>query len=197
MAPKRGMSADDKREKLLELFHETGDVFMLKDVEKQGMKKGIVLQSIKDVLQSLVDDDLVHQEKIGASNYFWSFKGETSAKIDTDIGKLEASISASDSRAVELTKMISASKAGKEDSVERAEKMAEMTELKRQVEALQGELAKFKDNDPEAVKAMVEGAALAKAGANRWLDNIDTLRSWCNKQFSGREEELNWSWSPL
>jgi len=36
-------------------------------------KKGIVTQSVKEVLQSLVDDNLVSFEKIGTSNYFWSF----------------------------------------------------------------------------------------------------------------------------
>lgn len=29
--------------------------------------------SVKDVLQSLVDDNLVDSERIGTSNYFWSF----------------------------------------------------------------------------------------------------------------------------
>lgn len=31
------------------------------------------MQSVKEVLQSLVDDNLVTSEKIGTSNYFWSF----------------------------------------------------------------------------------------------------------------------------
>ena len=29
--------------------------------------------SVKEVLQSLVDDNLVDQERIGTSNYFWSY----------------------------------------------------------------------------------------------------------------------------
>lgn len=32
--------------------------------------------AIKDVLQSLVDDGLVHAEKIGTSNYYWAFPSE-------------------------------------------------------------------------------------------------------------------------
>lgn len=43
----------------------------LQDVEKLASKKGVVLQTIKEVLQSLVDDGMVHQDKIGSSNYFW------------------------------------------------------------------------------------------------------------------------------
>ena len=41
------------------------------DVEKLAAKEGVVLQTVKEVLQSLVDDDMVHQDRIGASNYFW------------------------------------------------------------------------------------------------------------------------------
>jgi hypothetical protein len=40
-------------------------VFQLKDIEKLGVKKGVIAQAIKDVLQSLVDDNLVCCEKIG------------------------------------------------------------------------------------------------------------------------------------
>lgn len=33
----------------------------------------LVQQSVKDVLQTLVDDGLVTVEKIGISNFYWSF----------------------------------------------------------------------------------------------------------------------------
>ena len=48
---KRGMSAEEKRTVLLGIFHEFAEVFVLKDIEKLGSKKGVVLQSIKDVVQ--------------------------------------------------------------------------------------------------------------------------------------------------
>lgn len=32
-----------------------------------------VTNTVKDVLQSLVDDNLVNTDKIGTSNYYWSF----------------------------------------------------------------------------------------------------------------------------
>lgn len=41
--------------------------FKLKDLEKLGPKKGVISQSVKDVVQSLVDDDLVFKDKIGTS----------------------------------------------------------------------------------------------------------------------------------
>lgn len=64
--------------KMLEIFHETKDFFQLKDLEKIAPKeKGIVLQSVKDVLQSLVDDGLVDSDKIGTSIYYWSYPNKT------------------------------------------------------------------------------------------------------------------------
>ena len=39
----------------------------LKEVERLGPRKGVISQSVKDVLQSLVDDDLVCRDKIGTS----------------------------------------------------------------------------------------------------------------------------------
>ena len=39
----------------------------LKELEKLGPKKGVITQSVKDVVQSLVDDDLVLKDKIGTS----------------------------------------------------------------------------------------------------------------------------------
>ncbi|GJY68713.1 meiotic nuclear division protein 1 homolog isoform X2 [Tanacetum coccineum] len=37
----------------------------LKELEKLGPRKGVISQSVKDVVQSLVDDDLVSKDKIG------------------------------------------------------------------------------------------------------------------------------------
>lgn len=46
----------------------------LQELEKIAPKeKGITMQSVKEVVQSLVDDHLVDSEKIGTSIYFWSF----------------------------------------------------------------------------------------------------------------------------
>lgn len=42
MAPRKGLSFDEKRERLLELFGETADFFTLKELEKIASKrKGI------------------------------------------------------------------------------------------------------------------------------------------------------------
>lgn len=74
MSKRKPLSAEEKQVKLLELFHETNDVYQLKDLERLApQEKGIVLQSVKTTLQELVDNGLVQCEKISGSLYYWSF----------------------------------------------------------------------------------------------------------------------------
>jgi hypothetical protein len=44
-------------------------------MEKAAAKRGVVFQAVKDVVQSLVDDSVVHVDKIGTSNIYWAFRG--------------------------------------------------------------------------------------------------------------------------
>ena len=51
------------------------------DVEKAAAKVGVVLQSVKEVLLGMVADDLVHEDRIGASKYYWAFPSEAATKV--------------------------------------------------------------------------------------------------------------------
>ena len=46
---RKGLSLEEKREKLLEVYYDKKEVLNLKEIEKWGAKKGVVLQTIKDV----------------------------------------------------------------------------------------------------------------------------------------------------
>jgi hypothetical protein len=59
----------------------------LKELERDGSKAGIVTQAIKDVLQSLCDDNLVDQDKIGSGSFFWSFSSKQQVRLE---GKIKA-----------------------------------------------------------------------------------------------------------
>jgi Fe2+ or Zn2+ uptake regulation protein len=90
MASKKGLSSDEKRKRMLEFFFEKQDFFQLKDVEKVcSQEKGITIQTIKDILTSLVDDGLVESEKIGTSVYFWALPSRALQKRQDAIRKLE------------------------------------------------------------------------------------------------------------
>lgn len=48
----------------------------------------IVSQTVKDVLQGLIDDNLVDQDKIGASNIYWAFPSKALVVVYTIVFKL-------------------------------------------------------------------------------------------------------------
>ncbi|KIZ00342.1 putative Meiotic nuclear division protein 1 like protein [Monoraphidium neglectum] len=187
MSKKRGLSLEEKRDKVLEVFHEAGDVFVLKDVEKIASKRGVVLQSVKEVLQSLVDDDLVHQERIGASNYFWSFPAEASTKVVNDLQKSKETLTSVRKRRAEAAAAVEGAKAGKEDLGDRAELMQEVKRLQALLQQQAADLQAFADSDPELVAQMRTSTQVAKEGANRWLDNVYAMQSWLKKKFEGNE----------
>lgn len=73
---KKRVTIDEKRARILEIFYDSQEFFNLKDIENIASKeKGVVLQSVKDVLQALVDDGFVKTEKVGSAIYFWAFPG--------------------------------------------------------------------------------------------------------------------------
>lgn len=56
--------------------------FLLKDLEKIAPKeKSIPMQTVKDVLNSLVSDDMVDTDKIGTSVYYWSFPSKNATIV--------------------------------------------------------------------------------------------------------------------
>lgn len=84
MSSRKPLSIEEKRQRTLDFLTTTADFFHLKELEKLLPKqKGIgkvcfgclfiVMQTVKDVVQSLVEDRLVCAEKIGTSNYYWCF----------------------------------------------------------------------------------------------------------------------------
>lgn len=102
-APKKGVSAEEKRIRMQQIFFERAEVLTLKELEKIAPKeKGIgqternsatkysflihftaVVQSVKDVLQSLVDDGLVETDKIGAGNFYWALPSKAGQQVST------------------------------------------------------------------------------------------------------------------
>ena len=100
---KKGLSLEDKRKKILEIYYEKKEVFNLKEIEKLGAKKGVVFQTIKDVNQSLVDDNLVQFDRIGAGAFFWALPSQGYQMRQNLITNLDA-------RQLEITEQIQKAK---------------------------------------------------------------------------------------
>ncbi|KAJ0030263.1 hypothetical protein Pint_13326 [Pistacia integerrima] len=190
MSKKRGLSLEEKRGKILEIFYESQNFFLLKELEKLGPKKGVITQSVKDVVQSLVDDDLVSKDKIGTSVYFWSLPSCAGNQLRNVYRKLESDLQSSKKRFAELVDQCDALKKGREESDEREEAVEELKDIELKYNELKDEMGQYADNDPAAFEAMKNATEVAHAAANRWTDNIFTLRQWCSNNFPQAKEQL-------
>lgn len=175
---------------MLQIFYESQDFYLLKELEKMGPKKGVISQSVKDVVQSLVDDDLVLRDKIGTSVYFWSLPSCAGNQLRTTYNKLESDLSNSKKRYMELLEQRDDLKRGREDTDEREDALEELKAVELRHKKLKEELAAYADSDPSTLEAMKEATEVAHSAANRWTDNIFTLQQWCSTTFPQAKEQL-------
>eukprot|EP01147_Barroeca_monosierra_P005810 gene5809-9029_t len=179
MPGKKGLSLEQKRSRMLDFFYETEDVFPLKTVEKRCAKeKGITSMAIKDVLQSLVDDGLVHGEKIGTSNYYWAFPSE-GANIKKSLQhNLDQALSS------------------RQDTPKRAKLLSTLENKQQEEAAIDQALKEFADCDPDMLAQRGKSPLMLHlrppiVGQNypiRTLifpaDNVFAIRTWCQRKFS-------------
>ncbi|XP_071742358.1 meiotic nuclear division protein 1 homolog [Rutidosis leptorrhynchoides] len=175
---------------MLQIFYDSQDFYLLKELEKLGPRKGVISQSVKDVVQSLVDDDLVSKDKIGTSIYFWSLPSCAGNQLRNVTKKLESELQSSKNRHVELVEQCESLKKGREDSDAREEALSELKDIEQKYNNLKKEMGQYADNDPAAFDAMKEAIKVAHEAANRWTDNIFTLRQWCSNNFPQAKEQL-------
>ncbi|KAJ7084388.1 meiotic nuclear division protein 1 [Mycena belliarum] len=177
MAP-RGLSAEEKRVKLLEIFHESKDFYQLKELEKLGPKlKGIVSQSVKEVLQSLVDDGLVQADKIGSSNFFWSFPSQRGTIMQGRLRQIKEARATQETQAAELRAQIAVERTARLDGEGRTELLLKLAQMKKSHVTLLDELGAYGACDPVRVEETRRAVTLAKEAAIRWTDNYSMLLS--------------------
>ncbi|KAI8641927.1 meiotic nuclear division protein 1 [Parasitella parasitica] len=183
------LSVDEKRKRIESLFHESGEFYQLKDIEKLGVKKGVTSQSIKDILMSLVDDGLVMTDKIGTSNYFWSFPSAAIQTKRTKLDDLRQNVHKQEERKKKLDDCIKEAADDRQESVERSQLLAELKQEQDLSKELQLELHKYAENDPELYHKKEKASQIAKEAANRWTESIWEMQSYCVNRF-GMERQL-------
>ncbi|KAK6967839.1 meiotic nuclear division protein 1 [Biomphalaria glabrata] len=192
MSKKKGLSLEEKRSRMTEFFYEKKDFFQLKDLEKLCPKeKGITSMSVKEVVQSLVDDGIVDTDKIGTSIYFWAFPSKSSQNRKRKLDELDGKLKALAAKKEQLLVALEKAKIGKEDSDERVEVIEELNKRKAEKAALNAEIEKYKDSDPSVLEKYKQEAEQAKEAANRWTDNIFSTKSWIKNKFSFEESVLD------
>ncbi|KAL7646460.1 UNVERIFIED_CONTAM: hypothetical protein RMT77_003373 [Armadillidium vulgare] len=189
---RKGLSHEEKRQKVMEIFYEKKDFFQLKELERIAPKeKGVISQSVKDIVQSLVDDGLVDTDKIGTCIYFWAFPSKASITRTNKIEKLENSLKDVESKIEISKKEMENLKIGREDTSEREAILERLSEVQSERNDLESQLHKSEGCHPDLIKKYKEEAQIALDAANRWTDNIFAIKSWCKKKFFIEESTLN------
>ncbi|KAJ2916761.1 hypothetical protein MD484_g3634, partial [Candolleomyces efflorescens] len=178
MAP-RGLSADEKRVRLLEIFHETRDFYQvrygkpfsesgvgdmsaytqLKELEKLGPKmKGIVSQTVKELQARLKE-----------------------AKVKNEAMKHQIA---------DLRSSLEEEVRSRPKSDTRAGLLAKLSSLKKQHAALQNELSAYGNSDPVKVEQLKRALFLAKEASLRWTDNYCSTITHFTRQTGVDAEEV-------
>jgi DNA repair exonuclease SbcCD ATPase subunit len=181
---KRGLSNEEKRKRMLDFFFEKQDFFQLKDIEKMvPVEKGIVLQSVKDILTSLVDDGLVDSEKIGTSVYYWALPSKALNNREQTVKKAEQEMEYETQRNKELNQELEKYQQSQDNEKELEQLENELDELLKHKQKLSRELEAYKDNDPQVYEQMKQSIEVSKKACNRWVENIYSLKSWLKNKF--------------
>nr|XP_025123990.1 meiotic nuclear division protein 1 homolog isoform X2 [Bubalus bubalis] len=163
---------------MMEIFYETKDVFQLKDMEKIAPKeKGITAMSVKEVLQSLVDDGMVDCERIGTSNYYWAFPSKALHARKRKLEVLDSQLSEGNQKYANLQKSIEKAKVGRHETEERTMLAKELSSLRDQREQLKAEVEKYRECDPQVVEEIRQANQVAKEAANRWTGTLASRAS--------------------
>lgn len=151
----------------------------------------MVSQSVKDVLQSLVDDDLVNQDKIGISNFFWSFPSAASMRLENERSKLVEKLKMLEEEEDKASANIKKEKPGKEDCKEREALDEKIAKLQNAIHNKKRELEAFSSNDPTRFDSLKKMKLTSKEAANKWIDNIFAIQGWMKKTFQGMDNQID------
>ncbi|KAF8367043.1 hypothetical protein PRIPAC_84872, partial [Pristionchus pacificus] len=168
-ARKKGLSADEKRKRMLDLFYERREFFQLKELEKIAPKeKGVISQSVKEVTQLLVDEGFVECEKIGTFVCYWAFPTKASQMRQKRLDDLSNKIEDVKKKIEEGREQLKQEAMGKETDNERDKLKTELEEVKQVQLNLQNDLKALQKYDPESLKESRKRSIKHVEDANRW-----------------------------
>ncbi|KAK8829186.1 Mnd1, meiotic nuclear division protein 1 [Blastocystis sp. ATCC 50177/Nand II] len=182
MAKKRGLSADEKKQKMRDAMLAGKSVYNMKELEKIGKEQGISGMVIKDVVQEMLDDDMIIQEKVGSNSLFWIFPSQSYVLKKRKLDTLRQSVGSAREEKEKLEAEIAKAKVDKPDSEHRSELLKQYEALKSEKEGLLSTLDTLKEHDPETIRQMKEDIKTAVDGANRWTDNIWSMKSFLTRK---------------
>ncbi|CCE83822.1 Piso0_004411 [Millerozyma farinosa CBS 7064] len=177
-APKKGVSAEEKKERVLDFFTHVHSFYTLKELEKEAAKYAKISPMIvKEVVQQLIDDNLVNCEKCGTTNLYWSFKYERIRKQEQAYQRLEKQLADLQEKQVALTEKIQSAKlqrTAKSKFGQRSALLTELNSLVTQKSDFENLIDKYSNSNPDALQqAQKENHNLVRA-IDLYTDSIES-----------------------
>jgi len=178
---KKGVTAAEKRQKMIEMFQGECSVYTKKEVEKLAPKTGIVSGAVEGVLKELISDDIVHEAKLSGSLFYWSFPGEAATKKRAELAKWQAQSSHLQQHAASLQEQCEQLRKASGQSASEAAELKEQEGLLASIKATeaeaQGDLEQLKKSASQNMHARKKDIAVLKEAANRWTDSLFQIKS--------------------
>lgn len=178
MPKARGLSFDEKKSVLLKAMLDEASFYTLKELENLGKSKGVIPQAVKEVVEGLCADGAVENDKVGSQSLFWALPSQKASalrakkrKLDEDIAKLQKDHDKAQAQLAELSSGTLPS------DQEVAELRARAAAERKRCDELRSQIASFERCGPGKLAEMRRQTAVAKDAANRWADNICSVRS--------------------
>mmetsp|Transcript_13594 Transcript_13594/g.22517 ORF Transcript_13594/g.22517 Transcript_13594/m.22517 type:complete len:216 (-) Transcript_13594:293-940(-) len=188
MAGAKRMSKEEKCKAILDIYHKTKQVYTEKEILTIAAKAGVNANTVADMNDSLVDDALVEKDKIGGSNYFWSFPAKKDRLLQLNHDQTVREIAVLQQQTATASSELADAKRGREDDgttegeQSRPAKLARLAALSKERTALEEELESLQENDPHALADLQKELQLVQNAANRWTDNLFNAKSYLVKK---------------
>ena len=193
MSKRKGVSAEEKLDKLEGFFIKTVQPWSVAELEKEVPKAVNEIKSmlIKDLLKQLSADNRVETDKIGLANYYWCFPSQAAASRKRKIEVLDKDIEEGNAKKRKLEEEIEKEAENKQDSEERKEMIRKRQSLLTEKDKLDKQLKEYAERDPELIKKIQADVDVAKEGAERWTDSIFELKKYCKNKFNMDPKAFN------
>jgi len=189
MKKKRGLSLDDKRNILMQLFKKDQSFFHYKDIEKFCGKNKISFMIVKDLLNGIVADNLVETEKIGSSSFYWSLPTRVLTAKKKILEKEIEKTSLLKNELENIEKKITENKNLRTD-VERNKKLNELEELIEKKNEYDKIIKNFEKEDPERYEKLIKDNKIILELYEFWTDNIYTLQQWLRTKSDSKIDDM-------
>lgn len=184
------MSLAEKKKHALDFIISSKNVFTPRELPQLFNKhKSISRGAGEKVLAELESDDLIHVDKIGASNYVWAFKSEKTCQMKNKLKKMEDELNEIEENIPTFDEKLKTAKderqePDREKAIPKLKLVDESNQQKRE------EIESLSTCDAGKYKEIIAGLETAKQIQEMWTDNVYSLIKFIKAKKSCTEKEI-------